>query len=45
VAADPPRDWWVPPAVSDHAENSRQVGADVEALLETVGFDAAVCVG
>jgi hypothetical protein len=34
----------VPPEVSDHAEASRDVRADVGAVLETVGFDAAECV-
>jgi hypothetical protein len=34
----------VPREVSDHAEASRDVRADVGAVLETVGFDAAKCV-
>jgi hypothetical protein len=34
----------VPREVSDHAEMSRHVRADVGAVLETVGFDAAECV-
>jgi hypothetical protein len=34
----------MPREVSDHAEASRDVHADVGAVVETVGFDAAVCV-
>jgi hypothetical protein len=34
----------MPREVSDHAETPRHAGADVGAVLETVGFDAAVCV-
>lgn len=34
----------MPREVSDHAEASRDVRADVGAVLETVGFDAAECV-
>ena len=34
----------MPREVSDHAEASRDVRADLGAVLETVGFDAAECV-
>jgi hypothetical protein len=32
----------VPREVSDHAEASRDIRTDIGAVLETVGFDAAV---